>query len=264
MECTVRYVHEVNLKGKQIGGVKPALCFRGTDKAHAVINDDNAVRVVEIPLPIHDKSSPVLYHGEPYDPKPYADRLLMSAKAASKPVTRRARTLLQLRDAAIEAELPLEETEPQEQVKVYADNSPKERIKDAKRPSPVTDITEDFKKSLAELNRKTDAELTKTLGPRGSEKPARKGANGKAAPVSRIDVEKAHNAAREAIAKPNGKAKPTLPHADRGKLVKKLADEFKLTPFDLRVIIRSTGMRAPYEDEKAIRKAVKGKLPATK
>lgn len=262
MECTVRYVHEVNLKGEQVGGVKPALCFRGIDKAHAVINDDNAVRVVEIPLPIHDKSSPVLYHGEPYDPKPYADRLLMSAKAASKPVTRRARTLLQLRDTAIEADLPPEEAEPQEQVKVYADNSPKERLKEAKRPSPVVDKTEEFRnRDLAPV---ADSAWTGHLPPAKRQGAARKGVNGKAASVTQLDVAKAHKAAREAIAKPNGKAKPTLPHADRGKLIKKLAAELKMDPFDLRVIIRATGMRAPYEDEKAIRKAIKGKVPATK
>lgn len=261
MECTVRYVHEVNLKGKQIGGVKPALCFRGTDKAHAVINDDNTIRVIEIPLQVHDKSAPVLYHGEPYDPKPYADRLLMSAKAASKPVTRRARVLLQLRDAAIEADLPPEEAEAQEQVKVYADNSPKERLKEAKRPSPVIDRTADFKRAEALIVGSDRGPVEVPVKRQGD---ARKGANGKAATVSRIEVAKAHKDAKEALAKPNGKAKPTIPHADRGKLIKKLAAELKMDPFDLRVIIRTTGMRAPYEDEKAIRKAIKGKVPATK
>jgi hypothetical protein len=73
-------------------------------------------------------------------------------------------------------------------------------------------------------------------------------------------VEKAHEAARKAIAPPP-KPKPNKTAsgkaADRGTLIKRLAAELKMDPFDLRVIIRSTGMRAPYEDEKKVRAAIK-------
>src|SRR5712671_5345097 len=94
MDCSVRFVYETNGKGEQVAGVKPALCFRGKKHALAVINDDLWVRTIELELHDHDKATPVTYHGEPYEPRPFADRLLMSAKAAAKPMTRRSKHLL--------------------------------------------------------------------------------------------------------------------------------------------------------------------------
>lgn len=251
MECTVRYVHEVNFKGEQIGGVKPSLCFRGEKIAHAVINDDTAIRVIEVTLESHDKASPVLYHGEPYDPLAYAERLLMSSKAAAKPVTRRARYLLLSRSQANETTLPPEEVEATEQVRTYADNTPAERIKAGKRPGPVEDKTEEFK----------NRDLPPVVDSEKPQKPPKKGSNGKAAPITRADVKAAHEAARKAIAPTKEKAKSTLPNGEKGKLIRKLANEFHKTTFELRLLIRSTGMRAPYDGrEKEIRKALKGKV----
>lgn len=55
METSIRFIR---IEGRAI---KPALCFRGRNQAHAVINDECAVRVVSnIPLKQHDSSNIVL------------------------------------------------------------------------------------------------------------------------------------------------------------------------------------------------------------
>lgn len=253
MECSVRFVCETNGKGEQVGGVKPALCVRGKKNALAVINDDLWVRTIEVTLHDHDKASYVLYHGEPYDPKAFADRFLMSAKSAGKPITRRAKHLLTIRENADEDSLPQEllEREPLEQERIYADNTPKERQKSSQKASQVKDVTEEYRREQALKEAASDDALELKAAAR---KPPKK--------VTRPDVQKAHEAARKAIAptpvkakaKTNGSGKPA---AERGTLIKRLAAEMKMEAFDLRVLIRSTGMRAPYEDETKVRTAIK-------
>lgn len=240
MECSVRYVHEVNMQGEPVGSIKPALCFRGKAIAHAVINDETRIRVIEIPQKDYDKSNPVLYHGDPYEPKPYADRLLMSAKLAGKPMTRRARQLLMWRDAVQEETMPTDDLEVEDPGRIYASNTPAERFKAAKKPGPVVNRTAEVRAAqhVEEAVRRAERPAAPIPVPGKDAKPSKAA---KTAPVQ-------------------AKAKPSIANADRGKLVKKLAAEFGKTPFDLRVLIRATGMRAPYEDEKAIRKALKGKV----
>jgi len=250
MDCSVRFVAEVRETSKgyeQVAGVKPALCVRGKKIALAVINDDTWVRTIELPLPDHDKAGFVHYHGEPYEPKPFADRLLMSAKLARKPMTRRAKHILELLDKTNEEKLPEEILEPVdiEQERIMADNTPKERQKAAQRPSPVRDVTKEYQGKLyavePELPIRTEEprsqviESVATGAKKAPKKVAKVPAKGKPAKAA--------------------KSTPAKPAADRGNLIKKLASEFKVTTQEFRVAVRATGMRAPYEDEKKVRAA---------
>jgi hypothetical protein len=272
MDCSVRFVCETRMnssgKHEQLGGLKPALCLRGDKVALAVINDELWVRTIEMDLPSHDKSSYVTYHGAPYEPKPFADRLLMSAKLAGKPMTRRAKHILTLLDKTVERELPQEvlEKEVLEQERVYAENTPKERQKAAERPSKVRDVTTEyadklytpvteFKSKLAELNAATDARLRTVVASvsTGIRKVPKKIARVEAPP----EPKKPATAAKGPISAGLRKGGAAKPAAERGTLIKRLASEFKKTTFELRVMIRATGMRAPYEDEKKVRDAVK-------
>jgi hypothetical protein len=257
MECSVRFVYETNGKGEQVAGIKPALCVRGKKNALAVINDDLWVRTIELTLHDHDKANYVLYHGEPYDPKAFADRFLMSAKSANKPITRRAKHLLTVREQADEDNLPQEILEKDlEQERIYAENTPKERQRAAQKPSSVKDVTKEYEGQLREVPQKIELETVSDDAlklAKEARKPPKK--------VTRTEVSKAHEKARKAIAPPvkakaksNGNGKPA---AERGTLIKKLAAELKMDAFELRVLIRSTGMRAPYDDEKKVRAAIK-------
>jgi hypothetical protein len=285
MECSVRFVYETNGKGEQVAGIKPALCVRGKKNALAVINDDLWVRTIELTLQDHDKANYVLYHGEPYNPKAFADRFLMSAKSANKPITRRAKHLLTVREQADEDNLPQEILEKDlEQERIYAENTPKERQRAAQKPSPVKDVTKEYEgkvfapagPQLCTFCQKPESDRIHqplpamknghpfNYDPAETSDDALKLAKEARKPpkkVTRVDVSKAHEKARKAIAPPvkakaktNGNGKPA---AERGTLIKKLAAELKMDAFELRVLIRSTGMRAPYDDEKKVRAAIK-------
>lgn len=259
MDCSVRFVCEgrVNSKGQfeQESGLKPALCVRGSKVALAVINDDLWVRTIELDLVTHDKASYVTYHGSPYEPKPFADRLLMSARLAGKAMTRRSKHILTLLDKTEEEALPQEilEREVLEQERIYADNTPKERQKAAERPSPVKDLTKQYKgKLIAPTPSEAKIEVAEETAP---EPPAQTKKLPKKIPrevsirEEHRKAETARKAAKKTAAKSNG--------PERGTLVKRLAVEMKLTTFELRVLIRATGMRAPYEDEAKVRNAIK-------
>jgi hypothetical protein len=251
MDCSVRFVCEgkINKDGRfeQESGLKPALCVRGKRVALAVINDDLWVRTIELDLVTHDKASFVTYHGEPYQPKPFADRLLMSARLAGKAMTRRSKHILTLLEKTIEEDLPQEilEREVIEQERTYAvDNSPKEKIKAAQKASRPKDVTSEYAGKLFPVNEPQPEEQTEEP-PKPATKPAKA--------VKKIPrTEKA-----PAPKKPAAAAKGGKPAAERGTLVKRIAAEMKITPFELRILIRATGMRAPYEDEKKVREAIK-------
>lgn len=261
MDCSVRFVCEgrINSRGvfEQESGLKPALCVRGSKVALAVINDDLWIRTIELDLVSHDKASYVTYHGAPYEPKPFADRLLMSAKLAGKAMTRRSKHILTLLEKTVENELPKEilEREVLEQERIYADNTPKERTKAAQRPSSPKNVTKEYEgklfptaeplaalgvtidqviESVATEPRKAPKKIPRTEPKAAAKKPA--------------------ETAKSPSTKANGNGKPA---AERGTLVKRIATEMKLTTFELRVMIRATGMRAPYEDEKKVRDAIK-------
>lgn len=100
METSVRYI--------RIGGMKPALCFRGKTKAYGVINDELCIRAVEIPAKSHDLASNVFQRFFPYPPGVWATRL--RELAARKGITRRALALLDLPEGAEEPDtLPPDE-----------------------------------------------------------------------------------------------------------------------------------------------------------
>lgn len=252
MDCSVRFVAEVRETSKgyeQVGNIKPALCVRGKRFALAVINDDLWVRTIELPLPDHDKSSFVHFHGQPYEPRPFADRLLMSAKLAGKPMTRRSKYLLTSLDKADEEKLPEELLEPLEQERIYADNTPKERIRAAQRASAPKDVTAEYQgKTFAPV---ADAAWTGHL---------------KAAEPTQVIASVSTGAKKlpKKVAKPAKAPPPKKPIAavkgakadpERGNLIKKLASEFQITTQEFRVAVRATGMRAPYSDEKKVRNA---------
>lgn len=266
MDCSVRFVSETTIKdGRtlQVGNLKPALCIRGKQHALAVINDDSWVRTIELDLKDHDKASFVTYHGEQYDPKAFADRFLMSAKAANKPITRRAKHILTHREQCDEDNLPQEILERDlEQERVYAENTPKERQRAAQRPGPVVDKTEEYR-DLEEVS--DDVQEVKSVVVKVSkdfvDRKRKESLEHARAVKSVKDTRKVlRNAVAVAVAKKEAKAKPNgtgKPATERGTLIKKLAAEFKMDPFDLRVLIRLTGMRAPYDDESKVRVAIK-------
>lgn len=250
MDCSVRFVAELRETSKgyeQVGNVKPALCVRGRSFALAVINDDLWVRTIELPLPDHDKSGFVHYHGAPYEPKPFADRLLMSAKLAGKPMTRRSKYILTSLEKAEEDKLPEELLEPLEQEHIYADNTPKERTKAAQRPSKARDVTAEYQGKLYAVEpeipivheepRTITVASVSTGAKKAPKKVAKVPAKGKPAKAA--------------------KSTPAQPAAERGNLIKKLASEFRVTTQEFRVAVRATGMRAPYDEEKKVREAYK-------
>lgn len=107
METSIRFV--------RVGGlpIKPALCFRGRKTCHAVINDDNRIRVLsDLTLKSHDSAVPVLFEHQSYPIARFVERF--REIASRKGITKRAEFLL---SKALEggvdedAELPPDETD---------------------------------------------------------------------------------------------------------------------------------------------------------
>lgn len=262
MDCSVRFVCEgrINSKGffEQESGLKPALCIRGDKVALAVINDDLWVRTIELDLVTHDKSSYVTYHGAPYEPKPFADRLLMSAKLSGKAMTRRSKHILTLLDKTDFATLPQEilEKENVEQERIYAENTPKERQKAAERPSKPKNVTKEYEGKLVEP--KSDYEKMASIIMGSGKGPVESVViESVSTGVKKVPKKIPHKESPKATKKAAAPAKAAKPAVERGTLIKRLAAEHGLTTFELRLMIRMTGMRAPYEDEKAVRTAIK-------
>lgn len=89
MESSVRYVQLPN------AGQKPALCFRGSNNAYAIINLDGVIRTLDLDLKDYDKSQRVKSTkngGEDYSPRAFADALERMSK--DRRITTRAKTLL--------------------------------------------------------------------------------------------------------------------------------------------------------------------------
>lgn len=111
METSIRFIR---VYGKS--GVRPALCFRGRNQAHAVINDGSAVRVVSnIPLRDLDQAAIVsgphgLGHIE-YPVTLFVQRLERIARG--KQITQRAKFLL---DRALAGGLEDDEKLPPDEV----------------------------------------------------------------------------------------------------------------------------------------------------
>lgn len=268
MDNAVKYVH---IDGASF---KPALCFRGEKQAYAVVQETDRVRTVQIDLKDYDKANPVLYHGEPYNTRAYADRLLMSAKAASKPVSPRARQLLTHLDGVSEADLVTEiELTEEDSIKIISDRSPSERNRAARRPGPVQDVTAAYKAALAAVpdpppprrgkaakapsrppEPLKEAPKVPPKGPTALRKTATVGRSGKPAPVEAPPPAKAPKTATKEV---RSTVKAKLKYGGRGLVVQQLAHELSTDPKSLRVRLRAAGLRAPYTDITKMRKALK-------
>lgn len=201
METSIRFVRVGNSPGKDgketFRTLKPALCFRGRKRCHAVINDDTRVRVVSnLSLQDHDHSSPVTFQHAPYPIPRIVDHFTKLGQR--KGITARAKFFL---EHALNGGVDEDDALPPDEIAGAAPEAPEEPGMPVKR-SPSTP------------------------------KPAK--------PASE---------SRSAAAGPSRTA-----GAD---IVRKLASELKLEPTKLRKLLRSKGLRAPYDDEKKIREALK-------
>lgn len=219
MECSVKYIREVDGLGAEVGILKPALCFRGRKIVHAIINDELKVRSIELPLKVYDKAAPVLYHGSPYAPKAYADRLSNIAKR--KGCTNRALVLLESpeRDEDALQHLPPDEPTPSETPRNNAVSPPVSRL------------------STTRETGSSGVQSTAVAAPK---------------PVDLVNpVPKMPPRPSKPPKSPKNKVA-----GDPG-AVRQLAAELKLEPQPLRVLLRKAGLRAPYTDLEVMRKAIK-------
>lgn len=263
MDSSVKYVHVDD------ASFKPALCFRGTEKAYAVIQGQEKIHTIVIEVRDYDKAQPVLYHGEPYNTKAYADRLLMAAKAASRPISRRARQLLtNMVTGILEEELVSEEPEQTEveSIITISDRSPIERAKAARRPGPVVDATDAYRAAQAAIEEKgVPVGVPPPKAARGRGRP-RKGVS-EAPPKPPAVPRKTATAPRSRKPAPleatppktvtKAPAKLAAKYGGRGLVVQQLAKELGTDPKSLRVRLRTAGLRAPYTDISKMRKALK-------
>lgn len=213
-------------EGKGQLGIKPALCFRGTTVAHAVINDETVVRSVTITLQAYDKAPPVLLKGEPYPVDRYIRH--MHEIGTRKGITRRAAALLGGGQA-----LPSDEGLPPDETATSGSVEPPEGPKEAPETPP-----------------EPPAALRKTATARRS---------AKAAPPEPPKAPKAaKTATNTAKPKPTAKLKPSSEkYGGRGNMVRDLAAELKTDPKALRIRLRAAGLKAPYNDITKMRKALK-------
>lgn len=220
METSIRFLR---VNGRS---VKPALCFRGRNQAHAVINDESAIRVVSnIPLRKHDEAALVMgpagFGATMYPIGLFVKRFKEIGER--KGMTRRAIFLLERAESggvSDDDELPPDEPED---------------LLGKGLPEPKPDETVDDYVKRSEPKRK--AEQPDASGKRS------------ASPAS--PAKAASKAATKPV-EPSGAA----PRTAGSDVVRKLAIELKLEPPKLRKLLRSKGLRAPYTDEAAIRKAI--------
>lgn len=269
MESSVRYVQ---LPG---AGQKPALCFRGSKTAYAVVNEGGKIRSFEIDLPQYDKSVHVKSTkngGEDYSPSAFREAVLRIIQRAGSSVTARAQLLLDKGaylkpDEALPEEeaMPMPKDEENEEltpdvqeaegnhaiVKTRVRKLPKRINREGKAEEPKR------KPSPSAGIRAADADPPKrtngSAGPPRSADPTRKPAP--ILPLPRKTAESAKTGA-EAKAKRTGSGKT---------LVSMLASELGIAQQPCRVKLRAAGFRAPYEEKnineyrKALGLSVKGK-----
>lgn len=210
METSIRFIR---VDGRS---VKPALCFRGRNQAHAVINDEQTIRVVSnIPLSLLEASAKVpppvmgpIGEGErSYPIELFCSRFEEIGKR--KGMTLRARYLLErAKNGGVpdDATLPPDELPGGEIPKVLPQRAAGEAPGKARSPrAPVPAAVPSRPKPVSPA-------------PRSSGAPA-------AAPgrTSGSDV------------------------------IRRISAELKLEPMKLRKLLRSKGLSAPYTDEKLIR-----------
>lgn len=221
MESSVRYIQLKN------AGVKPALCFRGEKIAYAVINDEARIRTIEVSLPDHDKAEFVKRLGQNYLPQAFASA--MRKQSQSKPITRRAQSLIHNGDKLA----PDTKLLPDDIVNAPADE-----------PEGDSLGMEAGLKAIAESGPKK-APKSAIGGPRRLDRTP------PPTPIAPLPPKAAPSAKKEA------KAKPTR-GAGVKTLVSVLASEAGLAQQPCRVKLRAAGLRAPYDEksEDACRKAL--------
>lgn len=247
MESSVCYVQLPN------AGQKPALCFRGSKTAYAVINgSDGVIRTIEIDLKDYDKAQRVKSTkngGEDYSPMAFAEAINRMAKSRS--ITARARLLL---DQG--AYLKPDDTLPAEEVI----SMPKNDDKSEDGPDNGETFKEFFsvpakskvRKLPKRINREGKAEDASPRKPVEATPPKR--VNGSAGTPRQADPARKPAPILPILSKAAGAAKkPNKTKVSRrsgGKtLVSTLAAEAGLAQQPCRVKLRAAGFRAPYEEK---------------
>lgn len=220
METSIRY-----LQVRGLSGVKPALCFRGRNQAHAVINDQTVIRVISnIPLKQHDDAVIVMGPSglgqQVYPISLFVQRFLTIGER--KAMTERAKFMLK---KALEGGIKDDECLPPDIVPGDPNLPPglRDPIKAMHRGR---EINERMERTGEDFITAADAPRSPTAPKRGTPP---------VAPIKRAAG--ASGALRTAGAD----------------IVRKVAAELKLEPTKLRKLLRSKGLSAPYTDEKLIR-----------
>lgn len=254
MESSVRYVQ---LPG---AGQKPALCFRGSKLAYAIINEGGKIRSMEVDLKDYDKSVHVKSTkngGEDYSPTAFREAILRIIQRAGSTVTIRAQALLD-RGVSLKPDEALPEEEPMPMPKNEDDETVEVR------ENEEGDVEIDGKTHKDTVKPKV-RKLPKRINRQGKveEPPPRKPFE--ATPSKRVNGSTGAPRQADPPRKPaallplpsktaESAKKKTEAKASRegsGKtLVSVLATEAGLAQQPCRVKLRAAGFRAPYEESK--------------
>lgn len=263
MESSVRYIQ---LPG---AGQKPALCFRGSKFAYAIINEGGKVRSLEVDLKDYDKSVHVKSTkngGEDYSPVAFREAVLRIIQKAGSSVTTRAQTLLD-KGAYLKPDDLLPEEEPMLTPKNEEDDETIEIRENEEGDVEIDGKT--HKDTVKPKVRKLPKRVTREG--KAEDPPARKAAetagprrlNGSAGTPRPGDRDRKPAALLPIPSKGSGASKETgKAKALRGgsgkTLVAILASEAGIAQQPCRVKLRSAGLRAPYDEknEAACRKAL--------
>lgn len=224
MERSVRYIQLPN------GGLKPALCFRTKLIAYCVINDETIVRVVEVPWNEYESAPLVKYRGSWYDAGEYVTAI--RKVGARKGITQRAVALLDLPPET--AELP--DLPPDDPVPSAGEN-PSPRMVPGSKPPLRSERT---LRETGSSGRQPKTERAKY--------PSAPAIRAPRPPERSSGTSRSPEAAEVVYARSGKPVKPTL--------VRKLAAELRLSEQECRVKLRAAGLRAPYTDEIAMKKAL--------
>lgn len=161
MEASVRYIR-LGAEGQEYA-LKPALCFRGSTVAYAVLNDDLAVEAYVIKIQAYDRAALVLFAGDPYP----VDRYLrhMAEIGRRKPITERARSLLE-GGLTLEGDMPEPVAVEPPSAPTERKKAPTEAPKASAVPSPETKVRRSPKPATEGAGRAPKA-------PKDAKKPAK-------------------------------------------------------------------------------------------
>ncbi len=219
METSIRFLRIENR------AIKPVLCFRGRNQAHAVINDETCIRAVShIPVKQHDDApivmGPVGLGMTIYPIDLFVKKFEEIGKR--KGMTLRAEYFLK---RALEGGV--------------ADNEslPPDTLPGSELPPQLRDPIKVMKRGR-EIN-----ERMQRTG---------EGFIAAATATRRPDSPKPGKPSVAPPAASGGASRPT-----GGTLIARIAAELKLEPPKLRKLLRAAGLSAPYDDERKIRGALK-------